>query len=73
MSNEARLPHAVVLEKAQERFSCANSSEVAHWLGKLAARFTRPSRDLEAVNDSYAEAGAPDHTRTPSGRSSLTV
>lgn len=71
--NEARLRHAVVLEKAQEHFSYANTSEVADRLCKLAARFTHPSRDSEAVNDSYAEAGAPDRTRTPSGRSSLTV
>jgi hypothetical protein len=49
--DEARLLYAVVLEKAQEHFSYANTSEVAERLCKLAARFARPSRDLEAVNN----------------------
>ncbi len=48
--NEARLPYAVVLEKAQEHFSYASTSQVADRLCKLAARFARPSRDSEAVN-----------------------
>lgn len=48
--NEARLLYAVVLEKEQEHFGYANTSEVADRLCKLAAKFTRPSRDLEALN-----------------------
>jgi hypothetical protein len=40
--DEARLLYAVVLEKAQEHFSYANTSEVADKLCKLAARFVRP-------------------------------
>ncbi|MGB2606783.1 MAG: hypothetical protein ACLP00_20285 [Terracidiphilus sp.] len=56
--DEARLLYAVVLEKAQEHFSYANTSEVAERLCKLAARFARPSRHLEAVNNSYIEIGA---------------
>ena len=51
--DEARLLYAVVLEKAQEHFSYADTSEVADRLCKLAARFAHPSRDLEAVNSSY--------------------
>jgi hypothetical protein len=42
--DEARLLYAVVLEKAQEHFSYANTSEVADRLCKLAARFARPIR-----------------------------
>jgi hypothetical protein len=42
--DEARLLYAVVLEKAQEHFSYANTSELADRLCKLAARFARPSR-----------------------------
>ena len=56
--DEARLLYVVVLDKAQEHFSYASRSEVADRLCKLAARFARPSRDLEAVNNSYTEAGA---------------
>jgi hypothetical protein len=56
--DEARLLYAVVLEKAQEHFSYANTSEVADRLCKLAARFARPSRPLGAVNNSYIEVGA---------------
>ena len=56
--DEARLLYAVVLEKAQEHFSYANTSEVADRLCKLVARFARPSRHLEAVNNSYIEVGA---------------
>jgi hypothetical protein len=37
--DEARLLYAVVLDKAQEHFSYANTSEVADRLSKLAARF----------------------------------
>ncbi len=44
--DEARLLYAVVLEKAQEHFSYANTSEVADRLCKLAARFARPSRQF---------------------------
>ena len=40
--DEARLLYAVVLEKAQEHFSYANTSEVATRLCKLAARLARP-------------------------------
>ena len=53
--DEARLLYAVVLEKAQEHFSYANTSEVADRLCKLAARFARPCEHFEAVNDSYIE------------------
>jgi hypothetical protein len=49
--DEARLLYAVVLEKAQEHFSYTNTSEVAERLCKLAARFARPSRHLETVNN----------------------
>ena len=42
--DEARLLYAVVLEKAQEHFSYASTSEVADRLCKLAARFARPVR-----------------------------
>jgi len=56
--DEAGLLYAVVLEKAQEHFSYSNTSEVADRLCKLAARFARPSRDLEAANNSYIEVGA---------------
>lgn len=55
--DEARLLYAVVLEKAQEHFSYANTTEVADRLCKLAARFARPSMHFEAVNDSYSELG----------------
>jgi len=55
--DEARLLYAVVLEKAQEHFSYASTSEVADRLCKLAARFARPTRNLEAVNNSYIEVG----------------
>jgi hypothetical protein len=37
--NEARLLYAVILEKAQEHFSYATTSEVAERLYKLAIRF----------------------------------
>ena len=36
--NEARLPYAVVLEKAQEHFSYASTSQVADRLCKLAGQ-----------------------------------
>jgi len=49
--DEARLLYAVVLEKAQEHFSYANTSEVAARLCELAAKFAPPSRDSEAVNN----------------------
>lgn len=55
--NEARLLYAVVLEKAREHFSYASTSEVADRLCNLAARFARPSRDLEAVNNNCIEVG----------------
>lgn len=42
--DEARLLYAVVLEKAQEHFSYANTSELTERLCRLAARFARPSR-----------------------------
>lgn len=41
--DEARILYAAVLEKAQEHFNSANTSEVADRLCKLAARFARPS------------------------------
>ena len=41
---EARLLYAVVLEKAQEHFSYANTSELAGRLCKLAARFVHLPR-----------------------------
>ena len=53
-NDEARLLYAVVLEKAQEHFSYANTSEVADRLCKLAARFARPSLHLGAVNNTLA-------------------
>ena len=56
--DEARLLYAVVLEKAQEHFSYANTSEVADRLCTLAARFARPSRNLKTGNNSYIEVGA---------------
>lgn len=40
---EARLLYAVVIEKAQEHSSYANTSEVADRLCKLATRFARPT------------------------------
>lgn len=40
---EARLLYAVVIEKAQEHSSYANTSEVADRLCKLATRFERPT------------------------------
>ena len=46
---EARLLYAIVLEKAQEHFSYASASEIADRLCKLAARFSRRSRDVAAV------------------------
>jgi hypothetical protein len=55
---EARLLYAVVLEKAQEHLSYANTSEVAERLCKLAGRFARPSRYLEAANNSPIEVRA---------------
>jgi hypothetical protein len=42
--NETRLLYAVVLEKAQEHFSYANTSELADRLCKLAARLARLPR-----------------------------
>ena len=56
--DEARLLYAVVLEKVQEHFSYATTSEVADRLCKLAARLARPSRDLETANHNYIEVGA---------------
>jgi hypothetical protein len=56
--DEARLLHAVVLDKAQEHFIYASTSKVADKLSKLAARFARPSRHLEAVKNSDIEVGA---------------
>ncbi len=55
--DEVRLLYAVVLEKAQEHFIYANTSEVAGELCKLAARFAHPSRDLRAVNNRCMEVG----------------
>ena len=55
---EARLLYAVVLEKAQEHFCYANTSEVADRLCKLAARLARPSRQIEAMKKSCIEVGA---------------
>ena len=40
--DEARLLYAVILEKAQEHFSYADTSQVADRLCKLAARFACP-------------------------------
>lgn len=40
---EARLLYAVVIEKAQEHSSYANTSEVADRLCKLATRFEQPT------------------------------
>jgi hypothetical protein len=56
--DETRLLYAVVLEKAQEHFSYAKTSELADRLCKLAARLARLPRHLEAVNNSYIEVGA---------------
>ncbi len=56
-NDEARLLCGVVLEKAQEHFSYANTSEIADTLCKLAARLARPSRDLKAANNSCIEVG----------------
>lgn len=50
--DESRLLYAVMLEKAQEHFSYADTSEVADRLCKLAARVARPCRDLETMNNS---------------------
>ena len=49
--DDARLLYAVVIEKAQEHSSYANTSEVADRLCKLAIRFARPSRALQSSND----------------------
>lgn len=46
-NEEAGLLHAVILEKAQEHFGYANTSEVGDRLCKLAAKFSRDCRDLE--------------------------
>ena len=57
--DEARLLYAVVLEKAQEHFGYANTSEVADRLCRLATRFVHPSQDLvAAVNNRSIELRA---------------
>lgn len=47
---EARLLYAVVLEKAQEHFSYANTSALAETLCKLADRFTCESRSVARLH-----------------------
>lgn len=44
--DDARLLYAVVIEKAQEHSTYANTSEVADRLCKLATRFAQPSLSL---------------------------
>ena len=46
LDDDARLLYSVVIEKAQEHSSYANTSEVADRLCKLATRFARPSLSL---------------------------
>ena len=43
--DETRLLYNVLLERAQEDYSYANTSEVAERLYKLATRFGRPVRE----------------------------
>ena len=44
--DETRLLHAVLLERAQEHLSYADTSEVAERLYKLAIRFERPVKEV---------------------------
>ncbi len=53
--DEVRLLYVVVVEKAQEHFIYASTSEVAGKLCKLAARFAHSSREVRAANDRCME------------------
>jgi len=53
--DEARLLYAVVIEKAQEHSSYANTSEVADRLCKLARRIHHQREALLAVNQERIE------------------
>lgn len=63
---EARLLYAVVLEKAQEHFSYANTSALAETLCKLADRFTCESRSVARLHP--VENGARATAKVASAR-----
>jgi len=53
---EARLLYAVILEKAQEHLSYANTSAIAQRLCKLADRFTCESRSVARLHPAQNNA-----------------